>query len=432
MAITEVHGIITAVRLEKAGEGIEMKTGIRKKGKIMIGFLLAGMISAAAVAASFTDEIGVTNHIAVGDVNISITEYARKGTGEIKYKEPSEVLPGQTISKIPRIKNYALPCWIRARITYTGEKDQLEGLSEENIGGISKEWVKRGEYYYYTKVLKKLETTDLFQTVSIPDTWTEAHAGQELNIDIQADAIQAANFKPDFSAMSPWGNQVIRQCVHEQNGTLTCRKGETKLSVEFSGKAHKLIAVPDDFFTNLESAMPGDILKDSVMIANTTAGNAEIFFRTDTDGRSEEQLKMLRNIPFEIRQNNKILYKGTLDAEELAKPRSLGVFKSGQKGSLEFVLTIPEEWDNDYALKKTDVTWIFAVSEEEKASSDSQKNTDGSSASGGDAKEKDTQTQRKYPVKTGDDSELLLLIVLLLGSGATVLTIRIVKGGKEA
>ena len=405
---------------------------MRKSVKILAGLLLTGVLSAAAVYASFSDRLNVVNHIAVGDVNISISEYARKGKGEVKYSQPSEVLPGQSISKIPRIKNEALPCWIRARITYTGADGALEGLKDDNIGGIASEWVKRGEYYYYTKVLKKQETIDLFQTVSIPDDWTEEHAQQKVTVDVQADAIQAANFKPDFSAMSPWGNQVIQQCVHEQNGTLTCRKGETKLSVEFSGKAHKLVAVPDDFFTNLESAMPGDVLKDQVQISNTTDQEAEIFFQTDTTGRSEEQLKMLKEIRFEISQNKKLLYKGTLDAEELAKPRSLGKFKSGQKGSLEFELEIPKEWDNAYALKKTDVTWIFAVKEKEKKESASSDSVDNGGNSGSYAQEKEMQSQRKNPVKTGDDSEPLLLLLLLLGSGAIALSIRMFKGGKKA
>ena len=68
-------------------------------------------------------------------------------------------------------------------------------------------------------------------------------------------------------------------------------------------------------------------------------------------------------------KTKKILYKGTLDAAELAKARSLGKFKSGQKGRLEFQLEIPREWDNAYALKKTDITWIFAVKENEKKKS---------------------------------------------------------------
>lgn len=426
MKITGKPGIIIQTDCERTGENM------RKSVKILTGLLLTGVLSAAAVYASFSDRLNVVNHIAVGDVNISISEYARKGKGEVKYSQPSEVLPGQSISKIPRIKNEALPCWIRARITYTGADGALEGLKDDNIGGIASEWVKRGEYYYYTKVLKKQETIDLFQTVSIPDDWTEEHAQQKVTVDVQADAIQAANFKPDFSAMSPWGNQVIQQCVHEQNGTLTCRKGETKLSVEFSGKAHKLVAVPDDFFTNLESAMPGDVLKDQVQISNTTDQEAEIFFQTDTTGRSEEQLKMLKEIRFEISQNKKLLYKGTLDAEELAKPKSLGKFKSGQKGSLEFELEIPKEWDNAYALKKTDVTWIFAVKEKEKKESASSDSVDNGGNSGSYAQEKEMQSQRKNPVKTGDDSEPLLLLLLLLGSGAIALSIRMFKGGKKA
>ena len=426
MKITRKPGIIIQVDCERAGENM------KKSVKILAGLLLTGVLSTVAVYASFSDRLNVVNHIAVGDVNISISEYARKGKGEVKYSQPLEVLPGQSISKIPRIKNEALPCWIRARITYAGETGKLEGLKDENIGGIASEWIKRGEYYYYTKVLKKQETIDLFQSVSIPDSWTEEHAQQKLIVDVQADAIQAANFKPDFSAMSPWGNQVIQQCVHEQNGTLICRKGETKLSVEFSGKAHKLVAVPDDFFTNLESAMPGDVLKDRVQISNTTAQEAEIFFQTDTTGGSEEQLNMLKEIRFEISHNKKNLYKGTLDAEELAKPRSLGKFKSGQKGSLEFEVEIPKEWNNAYALKKTDVTWIFAVKEKEKKESASSDSVDNGGSSGGYAQEKEMQSQRKNPVKTGDDSEPLLLLLLLLGSGAIALSIRMFKGGKES
>ena len=239
------------------------------------------------------------------------------------------------------------------------------------------------------------------------------------------------NFKPDFSAMSPWGNQVIQKCVHEQDGTLTCKKGNTKLSVEFNGKAHKLIAVPDDFFTNLESAMPGDILKDAVQIANTTDQEAELFFQTNTDGRSEEQMNMLKKVRFEISQNKKILYKGTLDAAELAKARSLGKFKSGQKGRLEFQLEIPREWDNAYALKKTDITWIFAVKENEKKEFSSYESV-GSESAGGAAQEKDIKTRRKNPVRTGDDSEPLVLLILLLGSGAITLCIRCFKGGNES
>lgn len=57
---------------------------MRKSVKIITGFLLTAILSAAAVFASFSDRLDVVNHISVGDVSISISEYARKGKGEIK------------------------------------------------------------------------------------------------------------------------------------------------------------------------------------------------------------------------------------------------------------------------------------------------------------------------------------------------------------
>ena len=342
---------------------------MRKRIKTTAGILFLGLLCVSGTYGYFSDTLQVVNHISVGDIKISMEEYEKKGTKEVPYSNTGEILPGAVISKIPRITNHALPCWVRARILYTNSVKELEGLNDTNLSGFPAKWIRRGEYYYYTSILKKRESVDLFQSVHIPASWEKEHELQKLGMIIQAEAIQAANFTPDFAAMSPWGNQLIRQCIHEENGTMTCKKPQTKLTVEFNGKAHKLIAVPDDFFTNLESAMPGDILKDAVQIANTTDQEAELFFQTNTDGRSEEQMNMLKKVRFEISQNKKILYKGTLDAAELAKARSLGKFKSGQKGRLEFQLEIPREWDNAYALKKTDITWIFAVKENEKKNS---------------------------------------------------------------
>ena len=148
----------------------------------------------------------------------------------------------------------------------------------KEMKGISKDWVKRGEYYYYTKILEKSDSVDFFEKIAIPSYWTEEHASRRLSMTVQADAIQAKNFRPDFAAMSPWGNQEIELCVHERNGKLTCRKENVRLSVVFHGKAHKLMSVPDDFFINFQAAMPGDTFRDSVTVSNTTEKDAEIFF----------------------------------------------------------------------------------------------------------------------------------------------------------
>ena len=124
----------------------------------------------------------------------------------------------------------------------------------------------------------------------------ELHSGQGLGILIEAEAIQAENFLPDFSGMSPWGNQKILACVHEKGRAPSCPAPGTKLSVEFSGKAHKLLAVPGDFFNNLGIAMPGDRFKDTVEVSNTTDQEAEIFFRTKVNSKNKENIELLQQI----------------------------------------------------------------------------------------------------------------------------------------
>ena len=75
----------------------------------------------------------------------------------------------------------------------------------------------------------------------------ESYQDKKLGITIVADAVQAANFAPDFRAMSPWGNQKILRCIHDTDGLVVQKKSPVDLKVEFEGNAHKLIAAPEDF-----------------------------------------------------------------------------------------------------------------------------------------------------------------------------------------
>lgn len=405
---------------------------MRKKIKIAAGLLSLGILGVSGVYGYFSDTLQVVNHISVGDIKISVQEYEKKGTKEVPYKNTGEILPGAVISKIPKITNHALPCWVRARILYTNNQKELEGLDDTKLSGFSSRWIKRGEYYYYTSILKKKETVSLFQSVHIPSSWEKEHELQKLGLVIQAEAIQAANFTPDFSAMSPWGNQLIRQCIHEENGTMTCRKPQTKLAVEFNGKSHKLLSVPGDFFTNLGTAMPGDILTDVITMSNTTADPAEILFRTSTEGRNTEQLAMLKDVKLTVAMGNTVLYKGNLASTELRRNRSLGTFASGQKGNMKFQLEIPPEWDNRMAQKTTDVTWIFTVNEKEDSpSSDVPGDSEKKKNSGRESLTKNTESKKKAQTKTGDPSNPELLIILLLSSGGLGLVLRAWKGGRK-
>ena len=149
---------------------------------LLAGAAVAGSILACTAAyARFSDSVTVTNHISVGD----------------------------EISKIPRITNHSEPCWVRVKISYTDDLEGLDGLDDRNLTGMSPRWIRKGEYFYYTRKLEQGDSVDIFTGVTVPSQWDESYQDKKLGITIVADAVQAANFAPDFRAMSPWGNQKI-------------------------------------------------------------------------------------------------------------------------------------------------------------------------------------------------------------------------------
>lgn len=148
---------------------------MRKRTKIAAGILSLSILGISGVYGYFSDTLQVVNHISVGDIKISVEEFEKKGTKEVLYNNKGDVLPGAVVSKIPRITNRALPCWVRARILYTNDRKELEGLDDTKLSGFSSKWIKRGEYYYYTSILKRKETVDLFQSVHIPTSWKKEH-----------------------------------------------------------------------------------------------------------------------------------------------------------------------------------------------------------------------------------------------------------------
>ena len=55
----------------------------------------------------------------------------KKRSTEVSFAGTKAVVPGDVISKIPRITNYASPCWVRARITYKNNRENMEGFSDK-------------------------------------------------------------------------------------------------------------------------------------------------------------------------------------------------------------------------------------------------------------------------------------------------------------
>ena len=364
------------------------------------------------VCASFQDRAETVNHIGTGDVNITLTEYTRRNEREDAYHLSGCVYPGDVISKIPRISNQAASCWIRAEIRFRSLSGEPEGLSMENIQGMPEKWKKCGGYYYYTEPLRQKESVDLFQSVRIPEQWDNSHSGQELGIDIKAEAIQEANFTPDFSKEDPWGDQVIRHCVHETDSFRISESKSTSFTVLFSGNEHRLLIPEKDFFQNIPALMPGDRYSDRVAVRNETQSGAEIFFQTSFENQTREQQQLLEALILQIRYRDRILYEGNMKAESVKNGCSLGSFAPGEGGNLDFTISMPEGLDNDFALRDGDVKWIFTVQEKAEPTTvpanpgryDIPAETGGGSSP-------------SQSVRTGDDTALLPWIFSLVSAG---------------
>lgn len=394
----------------------------RAAGVLGILLIFLGISGAYAV---FSDSVTVKNHIATGDINISLKEYQKKNGKEIFYRNPIEVLPGDFISKIPRITNQGMPCWIRTKISFQNNLEMKDGFGEKNIEGISRDWKKKGEYYYYTKPLKKGESVDFFTGVSVPFFWTEDYSGQKLRIGIQADAIQAANFHPDFQEMSPWGNQIVEKCIHETNGKTDCKLEDVELSVKFHGDAQKLLAVPADFFWNFGAILPGDTKKDEISISNTDKNAVEIFFRTEIQNQTKEQKELLEKLALTVSMNGKKFYTGNLKSSSLERSVLLGKFEPQTEGKLTFSITAPPNLKNSYALRDASVNWIFTVNKKDGVFTDSPLSPDGS-------ENKRYSAENSTPVKTGDNTPVFIMIVLLIFSSILgIAYLKLKKGDNE-
>ena len=394
-----------------------------KKSRRILTFSLFLLLTACsgAVYAAFRDSVTVTNHVYTGDVNIGIEEKEWKEGELTAYQDPKTVLPGDTVSKIPNIVNYAAECWVRARILSESDRPELEGLTEDMILEMPDGWEKRGEYYYYTKSLKHGSSVDFFRSIRIPETWTEEHAGQVLRLSIRAEAIQTANYTPDFSAMSPWNDVPIEQCIHEKENVVVEQGRNQTLSVAFEGSAYKMVAVPEDFFSNMGEWMPGDHKKDSVQIKNTTDKKAEIFFYTGYEKQSKEQLDLLSKMTLVINYKGKELYKGTLTAEALQNGVSLGWYEPGAEADMGFEIQMPAELQNAYARRNADVKWIFAVKEEDPVPTVTNAPQPAGSTGTPPTYSGQGTGNAVHPVKTGDDTRMDLYVAALMAAAGTFL-----------
>lgn len=170
---------------------------------LVLVICLAMAIGVGATLAYFTAEDTAKNEFTVGNVKIDLTEPKWDENGS---KEAPEVYPGEALAKDPTVKNIgANPCFVRIQVEgldCLGKAGMITYRTDYVDGALGTDWVKLGDYFYYTKVLAVGETTDaLFDQIVIPAGLENGDGSFIYEINVTAYAVQAQGAKPSFSAV---------------------------------------------------------------------------------------------------------------------------------------------------------------------------------------------------------------------------------------
>ncbi|QNM08279.1 hypothetical protein [Wansuia hejianensis] len=309
-------------------------------------------------------QTSVVNHLETGIVDISLQEYHLQEGTEVLWQGIPTVLPGMDISKIPRITNAGSDCYIRAKLTFTGTSQEKE--LEEGIYGQSDQWLHAEDgYYYYTEVLASEKSVDLFAGIKLPEDFLQEEEGREFELQIGVDAIQSANFQPDYSRESPWGDVEVLDCGKEGLYDLTLLKqaDEEEFAVVYEGNTESLFTEGRDFFQNLPALMPGDSYTDSIVLKNTSDKPVRLYFHTEQleDSGLLDKLRLAIWAPGD---GGKQVYEGALRGEEISREFLLTTLPAGGTESFSFRLDVPVGLNNTYSISKSLVKWVFAADPE--------------------------------------------------------------------
>lgn len=192
------------------------------KNKILLLSLAAVLciVGTTGALAQYTAEKETVNNLKIDTVDIELQEFQLdENSSEIEFVNPTQQIPGATISKIPRVYNKGSDCWLRVKLDFSIDDENLETVNIDDLNGfVFDNWVKGDDgYYYLIQVLSENDDINIFDSVTIPSEWGNEYKDKNIFVDVTAEAIQTKNFTPDFSSGKPWGVEKAEECVRSRD-----------------------------------------------------------------------------------------------------------------------------------------------------------------------------------------------------------------------
>lgn len=338
---------------------------MKKKRKAVLA--VGGILLLGAASVSAYSELSVIYQAVTGKVAVHLEEYAVKDGKEVLWQDGESVLAGTQVSKIPRIFNDASDCYVRAEVGFQGEKEGALGLSVENLVGISTDWTKIGEYFYYKKLLPSGESVDLFQGIRIPEEWESGRDDENTwKASVKVDAIQAAFFRPDFTSQDPWamegkGYKIEKALQREPEKKEA--EGET-ITFGFSEDMQGFTADSQEFFSRFAPFLPGGSQTGYLEFANNTEKPRQLYVKAQILDEDELLEKLELTIRMHIGEEIRVVYQGPFLASELQEYQKAGTVLAKEKGRMEFFARLPEDAGNQYSARSGKVKFLFTTDPE--------------------------------------------------------------------
>ena len=307
------------------------------------------MMSISGVYSLTTELKDVETTISTGAVEIDLKEYDSHNN---EFSENGKiVMPGETISLVPRVHNLGMDCYLRTKITYTINGSKYNEYTY--IDGNYKTWNKNGDYYYYNPIFTKNEDLDIFEEVTIPNNLPTEYQGKKVILNIVVEAIQARNFDGD------WSGATIKESVNKSYDL----DNTGSSTIIYDNDVDKHITLDNGFFDNLGNLLPGDSKNEKVTILNKSKTKNDYYLTLKLNNLTDEEKKLLNNINITIKSNNKIIVKNNILSFGSKKFTTL---KPNEKDELTFIVSLPKELDNAYSKILTKITWKFSYIESKK------------------------------------------------------------------
>jgi hypothetical protein len=165
---------------------------------------LVGAIGICSVYAAIVDETslegeGSISHISI-DLDLSSDDDEDTDSGQI-------TVPGAALSQTATVNNTGKSCYVR----FSVEPKSENSLDVTSLNLKDKDnWVNKNGVYYYKSAVDEDDSLIIYDSITIPDTYTNNESGQDIGFTLKVDAVQADNFDVDLTSDTPWGDVTVK------------------------------------------------------------------------------------------------------------------------------------------------------------------------------------------------------------------------------